>query len=248
MTAQPIAPSSAPSSSIAPFSFDDHQVRVIVIDGEPWFVLADLCKVLELSNPTMVASRLDGDALSTAEVIDSVGRNQVARIVNESGLYEVIFMSRKPDARRFRRWITSEVLPSIRRTGGYGVQRQLTPDEIVAQALQITAQRVEALTAQVAQLEPKAAAWAAYMNADGTYAMNAAAKILGTGRNRLMADLRHDKVLNLDNCPRQAHIDAGRFAVKASSWTKPDGTEYVSRTTRVTAKGMGWLVEKYGRP
>ena len=95
-------------------------VRVIQDElGEPWFVLSDVCKILELSNPTMVAQSLDVDDLSSIEVIDNIGRKQKANAVNESGLYQVIFQSRKPEAKQFKRWVTSEVLPTIRKTGGY---------------------------------------------------------------------------------------------------------------------------------
>lgn len=113
------------TDTLTPFAYGDQPVRVVTIDGDPWFVLADLCRVLELSNPSMVADRLDDDALSTAEVIDSMGREQSARIVSEPGMYAVVFMSRKPEAAAFRRWITSEVLPAIRKHGAY-----LTPDTI----------------------------------------------------------------------------------------------------------------------
>lgn len=102
-----------------PFFYGEQVVRTVMIDDEPWFVLADLCKVLELSNPTMVADRLDSDDLSSTEVIDSMGRTQRARMVNETGMYETVFMSRKPEAVSFRRWITGTVLPEIRRTGSY---------------------------------------------------------------------------------------------------------------------------------
>lgn len=143
------------SNQIVPFNFREYEVRVISIDNEPWFVLADLCRVLDLSNPSMVADRLDPDALSSTEVIDSIGRKQQARIVSEPGLYEVVFLSRKPEARAFKRWITHDVIPSIRKTGGYGQQLALTEDEIVAQALQITSAKVKQLEAKVEEDKPK---------------------------------------------------------------------------------------------
>ncbi|MDO4717522.1 MAG: BRO family protein [Propionibacteriaceae bacterium] len=110
-------------SDLVLFSYQDQEIRVLSVNGEPWFVLADLCKMLDLSNPSMVAERLDSDALSAAEVIDSMGRKQRARIVSEPGMYQAAFMSRKPEAAAFRRWVTHEVLPSIRKRGGY-----LTPE------------------------------------------------------------------------------------------------------------------------
>lgn len=108
------------STDILPFDYGGETVRVVMIDGEPWFALADICSALDLSNPSQVASRLDEDALITNEVIDSMGRPQSARFVSEPGLYEVIATSRSPKAKPFKRWLFSEVLTSIRKTGSYG--------------------------------------------------------------------------------------------------------------------------------
>jgi prophage antirepressor-like protein len=90
-----------------------------MIGGEPWFVAVDACEVLDYSNPTMATDRLEPDDLSYAEVIDSMGRRQRSRVINESGLYELIIRSEKPAARRFRRWLTKDVLPTLRKTGEY---------------------------------------------------------------------------------------------------------------------------------
>lgn len=106
-------------NEIIPFNYKDSEVRVIELDGQPTFVLADVCAVLGLSNPSKVATQIDDDALTTSEVIDSLGRRQTANVVTEPGLYQVIFMSRKEEAKSFRRWVTHEVLPAIRRQGGY---------------------------------------------------------------------------------------------------------------------------------
>ncbi|MSS84529.1 hypothetical protein FYJ24_07070 [Actinomycetaceae bacterium WB03_NA08] len=105
---------------LIPFDFQGNALRVILVGGDPWFALADVCTALDLSNPSQVASRLDEDALITNEVIDSMGRPQSARFVSEPGLYEVIATSRSPKAKPFKRWLFSEVLPSIRKTGSYG--------------------------------------------------------------------------------------------------------------------------------
>ena len=104
------------SNAIATFNFQSNQLRTIKgADGEPWFVLADVCAVLELSNPSMVASRLDDDERAKF----NLGRQGEATIINESGLYAVILRSDKPEAKPFRRWVTGEVLPAIRKTGAY---------------------------------------------------------------------------------------------------------------------------------
>ncbi|MFC2623682.1 MAG: Bro-N domain-containing protein [Propionibacterium acidifaciens] len=122
--------------TIIPFDYEGRRVRVVRISDEPWFILADLCKILSLSNPSMVAKQVDADALSSTEVTDSLGRPQGAAIVSEAGMYQVVFLSRKPQAAAFRRWVTHEVLPSIRRRGGYltpeAAERALTdPDFII---------------------------------------------------------------------------------------------------------------------
>ena len=118
MTADPNQP-----SNVIPFAFDDQLVRVITIDGEPWFVLADLCRVLDVGNTSDVARRLDPEERMTLDTIEGHsgqrGGAQSYNIVSESGLYALVFTSRKPEAKRFRKWVTAEVLPTIRRTGRY---------------------------------------------------------------------------------------------------------------------------------
>lgn len=104
---------------------DRHEFRIVDRNGEPWFVLADVCRVLEIGNPSQAASRLDEDEKAT--LINDEGRPgdgaQSFTIINESGLYSLILTSRKPSAKRFKKWVTSEVLPSIRKTGGYTISR-----------------------------------------------------------------------------------------------------------------------------
>ena len=149
-------------NDVTPFAYGDHPVRTLTIDGEPWFVLSDICKVLDIGNPSMVADRLDADALSTTEVIDSLGRTQRARTITEAGLYEVIFLSRKPEAKQFKRWVTHEVLPSIRKRGGYltpeATEAALTdPDFIIRLATELKTERAKraAVEAQVEADAPK---------------------------------------------------------------------------------------------
>ena len=108
------------TAELVPFNYGDSDVRVVMIDGEPWFVLADLCTVLEISNRGNVTARLDEGCVRQADITDALGRDRQTTIVSESGMYEVVIRSDKPEAVTFRRWITGEVLPSIRRTGQYG--------------------------------------------------------------------------------------------------------------------------------
>ncbi|MFT8506642.1 Bro-N domain-containing protein [Acetobacter sp.] len=112
-------------SNIIPFSFEDHAVRVITQDTQPWFVLADVCDVLDLGSPHKTLERLDDDEKGRT-TIPTLGGPQEMNIINESGLYNLIFTSRKPEAKRFRKWVTGEVLPSIRQTGSYAMPTDKT--------------------------------------------------------------------------------------------------------------------------
>lgn len=137
------------TNNLVQFSFEGTQVRTIMQHGEPWWVLADVCKVLEIGNPSDAARRLDTDEKYALDIIDPMGRTQTATIINESGLYSLILTSRKPSAKRFKKWVTSEVLPAIRKTGGYMVAApEETPEELALRAMsvmQATIDRVKAL-------------------------------------------------------------------------------------------------------
>lgn len=177
------------SNIIVPFNFEDHQVRVVTIDGEPWFVLTDLAKVLDIAAVGRLASRLDDGVRQTHTIQDSLGRDQKAVIVNEAGMYEVVIRSDKPEAAAFRRWITGTVLPEIRKTGGYGVQRALTPDEIVHQALQITTAKVQELEAKVAADAPKVAYVDQFVARDDCRTIGDFAKSIGVAEKSVREEL-----------------------------------------------------------
>lgn len=137
------------------------QVRTTVISGEPWFVAADVCRALELSNSRMAISRLDDDEKGVSST-DTLGGKQEMQIVNEPGLYSLVLGSRKPEAKAFKRWITHNVIPAIRKTGGYHIE-ELTGRELMAKAL-LEAQAVLAekdttiakQTQLIGELKPKA--------------------------------------------------------------------------------------------
>ena len=138
-------------------------VRTLNLNGEPWFVLRDVCEVLGLGNSRMVADRLDEDEKGVSQ-IDTLGGVQNATIISESGLYNVILRSDKPEAKPFRKWVTAVVLPSIRKNGGYiAGQEELSPQELMAKALLVAQKtltdrdaRIKELTAQNQIMQPKA--------------------------------------------------------------------------------------------
>jgi hypothetical protein len=116
------------SAEIIPFDFEEQAVRVVMHDDEPWFVAADVCRVLELVNRHDAVSRLDDDERDAVGITDTIGREQQMTVISESGLYALILTSRKEAARRFRKWITAEVLPAIRRTGRYEHPAAVAPE------------------------------------------------------------------------------------------------------------------------
>ena len=247
------------SNEIVPQVFDNPEFGQIRAmrgeDGEPWFVIADLCKALDLSNPTMVANRLNEDDLSTTEVTDSLGRKQKANTTNEGGMYEVVFMSRKPEAHAFKRWVTHEVLPAIRRDGGYMVARDETPEQTMARAVLIAQRTIERQRAQLDEMRPKAFFADAVSQASTSVLVGVLAKLLkqngyDTGQNRLFKTLCDEGFLigrrgRNYHMPTQRAAEMGLFEVKESARTHADGHTSIDRTTLVTGKGQVYFINRY---
>lgn len=231
------------------FNYQDTAVRTVMVDGEPWFVLADLCKVLDIVNVGNVATRLDEVNVRLADVENSRGQSRKTVVTSEAGMYEVVIRSDKSEAVAFRRWITREVLPSIRRTGGYG---QVAPSgpELVALALLEANKMLEQKDAVIHELEPKADAYEAFMNADGTYSIGRVAKMLGRSQNKLFADLRNAGVLiakgHMHNTPYQQYMH--HFKVSPYSYERRDGSMGCSYTTTVQPSGVEFIRRKLGIP
>ena len=144
------------------FTYEGNEVRTVQRSGETWWVLRDVCEILDLTTPARVAERLDEDEVSLAHIIDSIGRNQETTIVNESGLYNVIIRSDKPEAKQFKRWITHEVLPSIRSHGAYMTPAKIeevlmNPDTIIqlATALKEEHSKIRRLEQTIKEQEPQ---------------------------------------------------------------------------------------------
>lgn len=147
-------------SDVTPYIFENHQVRVVTINGEPWWVAADVCAVLKLANPRDVVSRLHSDDVGQTDVHSpSRGQNRPTNIINESGLYELIIRSDKPEARKFRRWVTRDVLPQIRKTGGYSQTLDpLDQAQMMLDAMRADRARIAALETTVVAISAKQAA------------------------------------------------------------------------------------------
>ncbi|KUM34582.1 phage antirepressor KilAC domain-containing protein [Arthrobacter sp. EpRS71] len=240
-------------NTLQKFNFNSQQVRTLVIESEPWFVLADLCAVLEIRNVGNVAARIDEAAVRQTD-ISSGGQRRNVTIVNESGMYEVVIRSDKAEAVNFRRWITGEVLPAIRKTGAYGTALPQT----YAEALRELASSVEAtaaLEAKVAADAPKVLFADSVATSETTILVGDLAKILRgngveVGANRLFALLREDGYLirrqGTDwNMPTQRSMELGLFKVKETAVTHSDGHVTVSKTPKVSGKGQTYFINRY---
>mgnify|MGYP004452514171 FL=1 len=222
--------------------------------GEPWFCLADVCKVLGLKQ-RHVRERLDDGVVSTDTISDSLGRTQMANFVNEDGLYDVILDSRKPSARAFRKWVTSEVLPQIRRTGGYvPLEEQDDEKTILAKAVRIlnrTLEQKDVLLRRKEELleeqRPKVEFADALTTGDGCILISEMAKLLTrngfvTGRTRLYRWMReHGYIFKRSTEPIQMWVERGIFAQSVTVIKTNHGTEE-RVTTKVTGKGQEYFL------
>ena len=232
------------------FNFGKTIVRTIEKEGQPWFVLKDVCDVLELRSPD-VRQRLNDDVVSTHTVPDSLGRSNNATIINEDGLYDVILESRKPEAKAFRKWVTSEVLPTIRKTGGYVSNDDLFVstylphiDENAKLIFRATLESMRKANEKIAIMQPKADFFDQVASSKDAIDIGTAAKVLkipGVGRNTLFEKLRQSGVLMNNNQPYQKYIDQGYFRVVEQKYTKPDGSTSINIKTLVYQKGLDFI-------
>lgn len=251
------------NNEIQRFDFRGASLRTLTDEeGEPWFVLKDCMSILDLGNPTETVKMFDDDEFSTTEVIDSIGRRQQAYIISEPGLYRLVMRSRKPEAKEFQRWVTHDVLPQIRRTGGYIPTSESDSDEdIMARAVLVARKTIERKNQQIAsqqsrivELEPKARFADAVAASDGTCLVGELAKMLrqngmDIGQNRLFRLLQADGYLGKSgsnrNVPTQRAMDLGLFRIKETTVTHADGHTTVSRTPKVTGKGQRYFIDRY---
>jgi anti-repressor protein len=224
-------------------------------------VLKDVCDILELTSPHKVAERLDDDEKGRSQ-IPTLGGNQELTVVSESGLYNVILRSDKPEAKKFKRWVTHEVLPTIRRHGAYVTPAKLEelmndPDSWIKVLTALKEERTakERLQLEAAENKPKVIFADAVSVSDGTILIGELAKILKgngieIGQNRLFEKLRQDGYLikrkGTDyNAPTQKAMELGLFRVKETAITHSDGHVTISKTTKVTGKGQQYFINLF---
>lgn len=236
-------------------------VRVVDMNGEPWFVARDVCECLELGNPRTSIALLDEDEKGV-HTMDTPGGAQEMSIVSEAGLYSLILRSRKPEAKAFKRWITHEVLPAIRKHGGYltpaKLEEALTdPDTIIRLATNLKAEREkrQALEAQAAADRPKVVFAESIEVAKTSILVGEMAKLIkqatgcDMGQNRFFEWLRANGYLHKGgsarNMPTQRCIDAGWMEIKEGTRIGSSGECHITRTPKVTGKGQIYFVNLF---
>lgn len=251
------------SNEIQRFDFKGAALRTLTDEnGEPWSVAKDVCDILGIDT-NHLREALDDDEITNlrnSEVWNQPGRAPL--IISEPGLYKLIMRSRKPEAKEFQRWVTHEVLPQIRNTGGYIPATDVDDDmTILAKAVMIgqrtmeeQKRRIAEQQSRIVELEPKALFADAVAASDGTCLVGELAKMLrqnglSIGQNRLFQLLRDDGFFGKSgsnrNVPTQKAMDLGLFRIKETAVTHSDGHVTISRTPKVTGKGQRYFIARY---
>ena len=231
------------------------KVRTVIKDGEPWLVGKDVAEILEYSNTRDAISRHVDSEDKTTVVISDSGSNYKSKttIINESGFYSLVLSSKMPRAKEFRRWVTAEILPTIRRTGGYVSNEEMfienyLPflDEPYRNLFRLQMMFINKLNERIRHDEPLVEFANQVSNTENLIDMNAMAKLaieenIPIGRNRLFRWLRENEILMSDNLPYQKYIDRGYFAVKESVFETGSMTKTYQQTF-VTGKGQQFII------
>ena len=239
---------------------DFGKVRTVTLNGAPCFVAADICRALDIANSRDAVKRLDDDERGVVST-DTLGGVQEMTVVNESGLYSLVLGSRKPEAKQFKRWITHEVIPTIRKTGGYVNNDELfvntylpNADDTTKALFRSTLETIRAQNAKLEEYKPKAIFADAVSASKSSILVGELAKILqqngvAIGQNRLFAWLRNKGYLccygERYNMPTQRSMEMSLFEIKETTINNPDGSIRVSRTVKVTGKGQQYFINKF---
>ena len=221
-------------------------------EGVPCFIAREVTDALALDRTAV--RKLDDDEKGV-RLMHTLGGDQEVSTVTEPGFYKLVMRSRKPEAKAFQRWVTHEVLPALRRDGGYMVARDETPEQTMARAVLLAQATIDRQKSRIAELEPKALFADAVAASDGTCLVGELAKMMRQngveiGQRRLFARLREDGYLGKSgsntNVPTQRAMEMGLFRIKETAVTHSDGHVTLSRTPKVTGKGQRYFIERYG--
>lgn len=237
------------------FNFESHEVRSLLLNNEPWFVGKDVAEALGYSKArNAIATHIDSEDKKDAPIQGTLGGVQEMTVINESGLYSLVLSSKLPSAKKFKRWVTSEVLPALRKTGQYQV-KELSGSELMAKAL-IEAQSVlAAKDKQIEEMKPKVVFANAVATSHTSILVGELAKILkqngiDMGQKRLFAWLREKGYLikrkGTDyNMPTQKAMELGLFEIKEGSYVNGSGVNITTKTPKITGKGQQYFINKF---
>jgi anti-repressor protein len=236
------------------------KIRTVTVKNEPWFVGKDVAQVLGYANHKKALidhvdaeDKLQNDGVT---ICDPLGREQHPTVINESGLYSLIMSSKLPQAKEFKRWVTSEVLPAIRKNGGYiAGQENMSDQEILAKALLVAQRTIESKNQVIEQMQPKALFADAVASGGNTILIGELAKIIrqngvDIGEKRLFSWLRDNGYLirrngSDYNMPTQKSMELGLMRVKETVISHSDGHTTVNKTPKITGKGQQYFINKF---
>ena len=244
-------------NNLQTFSFNNQPVRTIQLNNQPYFNLKDVCEVLDIKNHKDVVSRLNPKGVDTTDTLTNGGMQKMTYI-NESNLYKTIFQSRKEEAEQFTEWVTSEVLPAIRKNGAYLTDEKaydITHNpQSLADLLMQAGKQLRQKEIIIQEMRPKALFADAVATADTSILIGDLAKLIkqnghDIGQKRLFEWLRnHDYLIksgNSKNMPTQKSMELKLFEVKERTINNPDGSVRITKTTKVTGKGQQYFINKF---
>lgn len=232
------------------------KIRTVIENGETWFIGKEVADILEYANTAKaIRDHVDEEDKLTERIVLS-GQNREVIFINESGLYSLILSSKLPNAKKFKKWVTSEVLPSIRKNGGYiAGQETMTDDELMARALQVAQNKILERDKQIETMKPKAIFADAVAASHTSILIGDLAKLISQngvniGQKRFFKWLRDNGYLikregSDRNMPTQRSMEMKLFEVKESTISNPDGSVRITRTPKVTGKGQQYFVNKF---
>lgn len=236
------------------FNFENNQVRTLLINDEPWFVGKDVAEILGYSNPRDALSKhVDSEDKNSVAIHDGNKGNPNLTIINESGVYALVFGSKLQSAKKFKHWVTSEVLPQIRKTGSYATP-QLTGEELMAKALIEAKSIMERQNKEITEMKPKALFADTVSASDNSILVGQEAKLISqrgfkVGQNRFFAWLREHGYLCSKgenyNMPTQKSREMNLIEIKIRTVANPDGSVRETKTPVITGKGQVYFVNKY---
>lgn len=235
------------------FNFENNQVRTLLINDEPWFVGKDVAEILEYQNGSRDINRHVDEEDKRKVMLFDGNQDKETIIINESGLYSLILSSKMPNAKKFKHWVTSEVLPQIRKTGSYATP-QLTGEELMAKALIEAKSVLERQNKQIIEMKPKALFADTVATSDSSILVGQEAKLISQsgckmGQNRFFAWLRENGYLCSKgenyNMPTQKSREMDLIEIKIRTVTNPDGSVRETKTPVITGKGQIYFINKF---